>query len=86
MKRVKDFFKERYLGYKLIIQHCNIDKDNEYYDLDFYIKDNRVNYYGYATKEDRSYIDFIIGSVGLLEVLDKEIDTKYKEIILEVNK
>ena len=83
-KVINDFFIQKHLGYTLVIQAQNEDESNKYYDIDFFIKDNKVNYPGFATKEDREYIDYIIKVAGISQIIDYEIDEGNKKIFVEV--
>ena len=84
-KTVRGLFVEKKVGYQLIIQTQDEDGDNEYIDIDFYIKDEKVNYPGFATEEDRKYIDSVIGGVGNMSVLDYDIDVDEKQIFIELD-
>lgn len=86
MKIVKDFFVEKYFGYRIIIRANHEDEDNDHYDLNFYIKNNKINYYAFANEEDRRYINYVIGGVGLCIVLDYDIDKERKTIFMEVKR
>ena len=79
---VKQFFKEKYLGYELILYENDENADSIHYDLNFFIRKNKVTYCGLFTKQERDSIDEFIESNKERTVDDYDIDKEYKQVFI----